>query len=190
RDRYEFYPGAAVVPESAGPRVTGRSYKIAAGVSVDSDKAEGVLWAAGGIPGGHSLYIKDGHLRYSYNWVGSTMQDVTADAGITQGDHVYAAEFTLEGPSKDEAMPGAEGTLTLYCDDEEIGSGRIITQPGAFCLTGDGICAGRDSSSAVTPAYEAPYPFTGGKLDKVVVDVSGEPYIDHEAEVRTWFAID
>ena len=93
-------------------------------------------------------------------------------------------------PLSYSAMPGAEGTLTLYCDDKVIGSGRIITQPGAFCLTGDGICAGRDSSSAVTPAYEAPFPFTGGKLDKVVVDVSGEPYIDHEVEVRTWFAID
>ena len=87
-------------------------------------------------------------------------------------------------------MPGAEGTLTLYCDDEAIGSGKIVTQPGYFCLTGDGICAGRDSSSAVTPEYEAPFPFTGGKLDKVVVDLSGEPYIDHEADVRAWFAID
>lgn len=34
------------------------------------------------------------------------------------------------------------------------------------------------------------FPFTGGTIDKVVVDVSGDRYIDHEAQVRAWFAID
>jgi arylsulfatase len=87
-------------------------------------------------------------------------------------------------------MPGAKGTLRLYADDREIGSGQIVTQPGYFCLTGDGICAGRDSASAVTPEYDAPFEFTGGTIDKVVVDVSGENYVDHEADVRAWFSID
>jgi hypothetical protein len=31
---------------------------------------------------------------------------------------------------------------------------------------------------------------TGGTIDKVVVDVTGEHYIDHEAQVRVWFGID
>jgi len=66
----------------------------------------------------------------------------------------------------------------------------IITQPGYFCLTGDGICVGRDSASAVTPEYQAPFPFTGGSIEKVVVDVSGDRYVDHEATVRGWFLID
>jgi arylsulfatase len=42
----------------------------------------------------------------------------------------------------------------------------------------------------VTPEYQVPFPFTGGTIDKVVVDVSGEPYVDHEAKVRTWFSLD
>jgi arylsulfatase len=42
----------------------------------------------------------------------------------------------------------------------------------------------------VTPAYDAPFPFAGGIIDKVVVDVSGERYLDHEAQVRAWFSID
>jgi len=87
-------------------------------------------------------------------------------------------------------MPGAAGTLTLYVDDEEVGSGKIVTQPGYFCLTGDGICVGRDSASAVTPEYQAPFAFTGGSIDKVIVDLSGESYRDHEADVRAWFSID
>ena len=69
-------------------------------------------------------------------------------------------------------------------DDQEVGSGEIVTQPGVFCLVGDGICVGRDSASPVTPDYKPPFRFTGGTIEKVVVDVSGERYIDHEAEVR------
>ncbi len=103
---------------------------------------------------------------------------------------MLAAEFTARGPSDNPQMPGTEGTLTLFVDDEQVGQGQIITQPGYFCLTGDGICVGRDSASAVTPQYEAPFPFTGGSIDRVVVDLSGDRYVDHESQVRAWFSID
>jgi arylsulfatase len=92
--------------------------------------------------------------------------------------------------SPDPEMPGFAGTLTLYVDGDAVGSGEIVTQPGYFCPIGDGICVGRDSGSPVTPEYLAPFTFTGGRIAKVVVDVSGERYVDHEAQVRGWFAID
>ena len=79
RDRYVFYPGTSDVPESAGPQLPGRSYTINAGLKVASADVEGVIWAAGGVPGGHSLYVKDRKLRYTFNWVGTTLQDVIAD---------------------------------------------------------------------------------------------------------------
>ena len=94
------------------------------------------------------------------------------------------------GKSDNPLMPGATGTLTLYVDSEAVGSGQITTQPGVFCLTGDGISVGRDSGSAVTPTYQAPFPLTGGMIDKAVVDLSGERYVDHEATVRGWFLLD
>ena len=54
------------------------------------------------------------------------------------------------------------------------------------------IRVGRDRASPVTPDYadRATFPFTGGTIDKVIVDVTGDCYIDHEAQVRAWFAID
>ncbi len=36
----------------------------------------------------------------------------------------------------------------------------------------------------------APFPFTGGQIAKVVVDVSGTPYIDRERELALAFAKD
>jgi arylsulfatase A-like enzyme len=190
REQYVFYPHCSDVPESAGPQIPGRSYTIAAGVTLETADVEGVVFAAGGVPGGHALYVKDGALRYTFNWVGTHLQDVVATTPLTAGPHVLVAEFTAEGRSTDPDMPGATGTLTLYVDDAPVGSGTITTQPGYFCLTGDGICVGRDSASAVTPEYQAPFPFTGGTIDKVVVDVSGDRYVDHEAQVRGWFLID
>lgn len=170
--------------------IPGRSYTIAAGVDVDSADAEGVLWATGGVAGGHSLYVKDKKLRYTFNWVGSRYQDVVGSADIAAGHHVYVAEFTASGPSSDPEMTGTAGTLTLYVDETKVGEGQIVTQPGYFCITGDGTSVGRDSASAVSPEYAAPYSFTGGTIEKVIVDLSGDHYVDHEAQVRGWFMKD
>jgi hypothetical protein len=94
------------------------------------------------------------------------------------------------GRSTNPELAGTAGTLTLSADDDKIGEGQIVTQPGYFCITGDGISVGRDSQSAVTPEYQAPFPFTGGAIEKVVVDVSGDHYVDHEAQVIGWFMKD
>ncbi|HLN17288.1 MAG TPA: arylsulfatase [Acidimicrobiales bacterium] len=192
RAQYTYYPNAADVPESAGVAIGGRSYTIAAGVTLDSADAEGVLFAHGGVAGGHSLYVKDQHLHYAFNWVGTVLQTVSSAGQLAPGPHVVTAEFTATGRSERADMPGAAGTLTLFVDDEAVGSDQIVTQPGAFCLIGDGICVGRDSASPVTPDYadRGTFPFTGGTIDKVVIDVSGDRYIDHEAQVRAWFSID
>ena len=42
----------------------------------------------------------------------------------------------------------------------------------------------------MTPVYRAPFAFTGGTIDRVVVDVSGEAYLDHEREVMAWIMRD
>jgi arylsulfatase A-like enzyme len=190
RDQYVYYPDCASVPEQSAVAISGRSYTIAAGVRVDSGEAEGVLFAHGGVVGGHSLYVQDHRVTYAFNWVGTFLQTITADRDLEPGSHVVTAEFVAAGRNPDPSMPGPRGTLTLYVDDDVVGSGEIVTQPGMFCAVGDGLCVGRDDASPVTPAYTAPYRFTGGSIDKVVVDVSGERYVDHEAQVRGWFILD
>jgi hypothetical protein len=192
RQRYEYFPNGADVPESAGVAINGRSYTIAAGVELESADAEGVLYAHGGVAGGHSLYVKDKRIKYVFNWVGTHLQTIEADRDITAGKHVLAVDFAVQGPNPDPKQPGFAGTATLYIDDEPVGSGDIVTQPGNFCLIGDGICVGRDSASPVTPDYadRGTFAFTGGTIDKVVVDVTGDKYVDHEAQVRAWLLTD
>ena len=57
---------------------------------------------------------------------------------------------------------------------------QIQTQPFAFALAGDGLSVGRDGGSPVSPDYDPPFEFEGGEIERVVVDVSGDPYVDHE----------
>jgi hypothetical protein len=74
-------------------------------------------------------------------------------------------------------------------DTEPVADAEIMTQPGFFALCGDGICVGRDSGSPVAD-YNAPFAFAGGAIERVIVDVSGEHYVDHEKEVLAYLARD
>jgi arylsulfatase len=51
-------------------------------------------------------------------------------------------------------------------------------------IAGEGLCIGRDGGAPVTDDYpgDQPWAFTGGAINRVAVDVSGEPYIDLERE--------
>jgi arylsulfatase len=74
------------------------------------------------------------------------------------------------------------GTCTLYIDDQAVASGPMRAQVGKFTLAGDGLCIGYDSGDAVSGQYANGFPFTGGKLLGVGIDVSGEQYLDLELE--------
>jgi arylsulfatase len=187
RDRYIYYPETSDVPESVAVNVRRRSFTIAAGLEV-GEGAEGVLFAHGGSAGGHSLFLQGGRLHYVYNWLGERVQKISSDHEVPTGRHVLSAEFQKTGD--EQSTNSAVGTLTLYFDDEPVGKGEVVTQPGNFALTGDGLCVGRDSASAVSPDYSPPFAFAGGTIDRVVIDVSGDHYVDHEKEVLAYLARD
>ena len=128
-DRYVYYPDCADVPEAASANVRNRSYTIAAEVNIETPEAEGVLFAQGCRFGGHSLYIKDGLLKYVYNFVGIFEQLVVSAEKVPTGKCVLSAAFVREGTD----MP-TQGTLTLYINDKAVGSAPIKTQPGYFSL--------------------------------------------------------
>jgi arylsulfatase len=88
-------------------------------------------------------------------------------------------------------MP-TEGLLSLYINKEKVGEAKIKTQPGKFSLAGEGLNVGMDRGEPVTDDYpgDAPWAFTGGTIHKVVVNVSGDPWVDREKEVQAAFALD
>ena len=77
------------------------------------------------------------------------------------------------------------GSFALYIDDKKVGelSGAML-QNGKFTLCGEGLNIGRDGGAAVTDDYpfERPWALLGATIERVLVDVSGEAYLDVEKE--------
>jgi arylsulfatase A-like enzyme len=178
RNRYVYYPDVADVPESQAVNVRNRSFAIGALVDIPARGASGVLFAHGSLFGGHALYVKDNRLRYVYSFVGIFEQLIVATEDVPTGHNLLlSASFDKDG----EDPPGvATGVLSLYHGDRKVGENRIRTQPGRFMLAGEGLSIGRDGGESVTRDYpgERPHRFTGGTINRVAVDVSGEPYVD------------
>jgi len=187
RDQYTYYPGCEEVPESAAVNIRNRSYVISADVTIGAAGASGVLFAHGCRFGGHALYVKDGKLKYDYNYVGEFEQIVESTKPVPTGDCRLSASFEKSGT----AMP-TEGLLSLYINQEKVGEQKIKTQPGKFSLAGEGLNVGMDRGEPVTDDYpgDSPWAFTGGTIHKVIVNVSGDPWVDREKEVQAAFARD
>ncbi|KRE29098.1 arylsulfatase [Agromyces sp. Soil535] len=183
RERYVYFPDMAEVPESQSVNIRNRSFVIGALVDLPTLDAEGVLFAQGSKFGGHALYVKEGRLHYVNNFVGLMEQKVDATEDLPLGeDLILAASFEKDG----EDNHVATGTLTLFYGEREVGRARIRTQPGKFSIAGEGLTVGRDSGAPVTDDYpgDAPWSFSGGTLQRLRVDVSGEPYVDLEREAQ------
>ena len=181
KDRYVYYPDTAAVSEWQAVNTRGRSFVIGALVDIPEPGAEGVLFAMGARFGGHALYVKDNRLHYVNSFVGALEQQVVGTTDIpTGGNLILSASFEKEGMDAE----AASGTLSLYHGDEKVGEGHIKTQLGAFAIAGSGLYIGRHNGEPITDDYpgESPHTFTGGTINRVAIDVSGEPYMDLERE--------
>lgn len=178
RERYVYYPGTDAVPESVAVNLRGRSYKIVADVVLD-EGAQGVIFAHGSRFGGHTLFIKDDRLNYVYNFLGIPPEQTFTSEELTPGPHTVGVDFVRESAGEHGE---SVGTATLYIDDRAVASGPMRAQVGKFTLCGDGLCVGWDSADPVSRQYGNPFPFTGGKLLGVGIDVSTEQYRDLELE--------
>jgi arylsulfatase len=187
RNRYTYFPNVAGVPEAQAVNIRNRNYIVGALVDIPAPGASGVLFAQGSDFGGHALYVKDGRLRYVYNFVGMLEQQVVADEHLPTGENlILSASFVKDG----EDPPGVStGILSLFHGEEKVGEGRIKTQPAAFGLSGTDLTVGR-AVSQITDDFpgERPWHFTSGTIRTVAVDVSGEPYVDLERAAAAMIA--
>ena len=110
---------------------------------------------------------------------------MVSDEPIPTGHVVLSASFERTNTT----MP-TQGSLTLHIRDKQVGEATIMTQPGKFGLGGGGLVVGRSGAEQVTDDYvgEAPWPFVGGTVERVMIDVSGESFTDLAAEARAAFA--
>lgn len=189
RSTFTYYPGTAPVGLGAMVEPRGGSFSLLAEVTVDSGDASGVLFKQGAGHGGHVLFVVDGRLCYVYNFMGEEEQALVAPADLPRGAHVLGVRYERTGTVEGSHTP--VGTVSLYVDDAVVATREgVRTHPATFGLAGGAIEVGRNGGQPVCGDFHAPFPFTGGAIAKVVVDVSGTPYVDRERELAAAFERD
>jgi arylsulfatase len=183
RSRYIYYPGTQEVPANSAPRILNRPHTITALVDIPKGGAEGVLVSQGGVDGGFALFIKDGKLRYTYNYVAERRFNIVSDRDVPTGRHALSFEFEPTGKAEPLKGKGTPGKAKLFIDGKPAGGGELpVTIPLAMGLA-SGVNIGADAGAPVTEEYAPPFTFTG-VVHRVVYDVSGAHVVDHEAEIR------
>jgi arylsulfatase len=145
-----------------------------------------MLLCQGSRHGGFALYLHEGHLAYSYNYLGIDRWRIVAPEVVPPGRHELRVEvlpFGVEpGPGK-----GKPAEVRLYVDDAPVAFGELDhTVPNLFGIVG--MSCGHAAFDTVDPeAYVAPFPCTA-ELEVVRLDVSGDLIIDEAAELRRMMA--
>lgn len=168
RKELTVYPGMVYMAENAFINVKNTSVDITATVENTDGKASGVLIAQGGRFGGWALWMKEGKPVYSYNYLGLKQYQVEASEASGEGKHRIRASFTYD----DEGKRGAGGLVTLYVDDQQVGTGRIEeTQANTFSLD-DTADTGVDTGTPVDEAYgEGQKNAFDGTIEKITIKI-------------------
>lgn len=161
------------VSENCVINIKNKSHQVTADIVVPEDGANGVIVTQGGQVGGWSLYVHDGSLKYCYNFFGIQHFIIAAGEPLPPGRRQVRMEFAYDGGGLAKG-----GNVTLYCDGNPVGSGRVDnTIPMGF--SADEACdVGCDTGSPASPDYGPTGNGFTGTIDWVQIDV-GEDAHDH-----------
>jgi len=167
RTTMTLYPGMTHLMENTVLNIKNRSHTITAEVEVADGNADGVIIAQGGRFAGWSLYVKDGIVKYVYNWFDSEYTYVVANEKLPPGTVNIRYHFDFDG-----GQPGAGGKGTLHINDAKAGEGRIEkTVPFVFSAD-ETMDIGGDFALPVTDDYpEGEKNAFQGKINWVRIDL-------------------
>lgn len=154
RSEFTFYQGTVRIPEGSAPNTKHRSHRISTTITVPKGGVEGVIAAQGGIAGGWTLYVKDGHLMYVNNFFGKH-SDVLRDTDtLPEGEVEVAFEYTQQSK---EWTGGGLGKLLV--NGKQVAEGQFANVvPGRFSAT-ETLDIGEELGSPVTEDYHPPFRF-------------------------------
>ena len=161
------------VSEACVLTLKNKSHSVTAEIDVPKGGAKGVIVTQGGSVGGWTLYVKDGKLKYCYNFFGIEHYFAEADKPIPAGKHQVRMEFKYDGGGLAKG-----GDVTLYYDGKAAGKGRVEkTQPMAY--SADEACdVGADTGSPASPDYGPTGNVFNGEIAWVQIDIGTDDH-DH-----------
>jgi arylsulfatase len=144
-----LFGGMGRLSENCVLNIKNKSHSVTAEIVVPEGGAEGVIISQGANIGGWTLYAKDGHFKYCYNWGG--YKHFIVDGGkIPAGEHQVRMEFKYDGGGL-----GKGGKVTLYTDGKKVGEGKVEATLSIIFSADDGCDIGEDSGAPVSPEYSS-----------------------------------
>jgi Sulfatase len=171
--RQLLFEGMGQLNENCVVNVKNKSHSVTVQLVVPDGGGSGVILNQGGITGGWVLYVHHGRLTYQYSFCGLQRYTVSADAPLPGGEHQARMEFAYDGGGL-----GKGGTVTLYVDGEQVGSGRVERTHIVLFTFDETTDVGRDTGAPVTDDYPAGDNAYTGSVRWVEVDLGGDSH-DH-----------
>lgn len=166
RTSLTLYEGMTGMMENAFINTKNRSSTITADVEIPQDSVNGVIVAQGGRFGGWSLYVKDGKLTYTYNWIGLQRYTVASESSLAPGKATIKLDFAYDGPGR-----GKGGIATLTVNGQKVAEGRIGNTNANMFSADEGADVGMDEDTPVSDAYQAgPSSRFTGRINKVTIE--------------------
>lgn len=172
RTSFTFYEGAMGIPEGSAPDIFNRSWQLRAQVEAENPDTtpQGVLATMGGTVGGWSLFVnEEGRPVFEYRVFEAGHFRIEGNKPLQHGMNQLTVDFAYDGGGW-----GKGGVFTVKAGDEQLGQERVEVTPPAFFSIDETFDIGLDTGS---PAGRYPqnaaigYPFTGGKILRVDVDL-------------------
>jgi len=135
--------GMTGILENTFLNVKNKSKTITANLNLEGND-RGIILAQGGKFGGWALYMDDGKLAYTYNWVGLESYTIESSATLPKGNTEVKLNFAYEGGGI-----GKGGIATLYVEGKKVGEGRV-DQTTPFLFSADETAdVGQDDATQV-----------------------------------------
>jgi arylsulfatase len=176
RQRHEYLGTVGPLAEALAPALKNRSFVIAADLLPPAGSPpEGVIVAHGGHAGGYVVFVEDGRLHFTYNFVATEITTVTAEVPLPATPVTVRVVFTKSG---------AGGDVELFYGDVPVGQGAIPTTTPLTYGT-PGFAVGFQPAGPVHPGLTGRAELPPEFLRRVVVEASGrDPLRDALREPR------
>ncbi len=146
------YAGRVRLPRQGSPSLRDCSYTISAEVEIcEGDR--GVIASYGGVDGGISLCLLDGHLHYVSNFLGRAHYVASDPDPVVPGRRVIDVLF--------ERTAHNAGQVRLYVDGALRASTSVDRMNAVAFSSSEGWEVGSDTVSPVWARYRSPFEFTG-----------------------------
>ena len=159
-DKFVFHPPVSGIHKGSAPDLRQRAWHITAELGTGVGHSTGAIAAFGGRFSGWSLYLKDGTLKFHYNYGGFERTTVTANAPLGESQsHEAALDFS--------PAPDGSASAVLFIDGREVGRGRV---PRVMRnITHETFDLGCDLYTPVTEDYASPAFLPDGALGTVTI---------------------